>query len=44
MGFLDKVKGTAKQAVTPGAVEGGQVVVKIDPNDPQALLVWGVAN
>jgi hypothetical protein len=112
MGFLDKVKGTAKQAVSPGAqmaerdkitrinesgvearatvnsmretgtqlggghqiafeltvhpssgedysvsteqsmhdvtlqgiAEGGQVVVKIDPNDPQALLVWGVAS
>jgi hypothetical protein len=112
MGFLDKVKGTAKQAVTPGAqmaerdkimrinesgvearatvnsmretgtqlggghqiefeltvhpstgedysvsteqslhdvtlqgiVEGGQVVVKIDPNDPQSLLVWGAAS
>jgi hypothetical protein len=111
MGFLDKVKGTAKQAVTPGAqmaerdkimrinesgveahatvdsmretgtqlggghqiefeltvhpstgedysvstaqsmhnvtlqgiVQGAQVVVKVDPNDPQSLLVWGVA-
>ena len=112
MGFLDKVKGTAKQAVSPGAqmgerdkimrinesgvearatvnsmketgtqlggghqiefeltvhpsggedypvsteqslhdvtlqgiVQGGEVVVKIDPNDPQSLLVWGVAS
>jgi len=112
MGFLDKVKGTAKQAVTPGAqmgerdkimrinesgvearatvdsmretgtqlggghqiefeltvhpnagedyhvsteqslhdvtlqgiVEGGEVTVKIDPEDPQSLLVWGVAS
>jgi hypothetical protein len=112
MGFLDKVKGTAKQAANPGAqmgerdkimrinesgvearatvdsmretgtqlggghqiefeltvhpaggddyqvsteqsmhdvtlqgiVEGGEVVVKVDPDDPQSLLVWGVAS
>jgi hypothetical protein len=112
MGFLDKVKGTAKQAASPGAqvaerdkimrinergvegratvvsmretgtqlggghqiefqltvhpssgedyavsteqsmhdvtlqgiAEGGQVVVKIDPDDPQSLMVWGVAS
>jgi len=112
MGFLDKVKGTAKQAVSPGAqkgerdkimrlnefgvearatvnsmretgtqlggghqiefeltvhppsgedypvnteqsmhdmtlqgiAEGVEVVVKVDPADPQSLLVWGVAS
>ena len=112
MGFLDKVKGTAKQAVNPGGqkderekimridqsgvearatvdsmretgtqlggghqiefeltvhpssgddypvstqqsmhdvtlqgiVQGGEVVVKVDPSDPQSLLVWGVAS
>jgi hypothetical protein len=112
MGFLDKVKGTAKQAVNPvgqkgerdkimrinesgvegratvnsmretgtqiggghqiefeltvhpsggddyavsteqsmhdvtleGIAQGGEVVVKIDPSDPQSLLVWGVAS
>jgi hypothetical protein len=113
MGFLDKVKGTAKQAVSPGSqmgerdkimrinesgvdaratvvsmretgtqlggghqiefeltvhpsgggadypisteqsmhdatlqgiVQGGDVVVKVDPDDPQSLLVWGVAS
>jgi hypothetical protein len=112
MGFLDKVKGTAKQAVSPGAqknerdkimrinesgvearatvnsmretgtqlggghqiefeltvhptsgddyavsteqsmhdvtlqgiVEGGDVIVKVDPGDPQSLMVWGVAS
>src|ERR1700759_3645054 len=111
MGFLDKVKGTAKQAVNPGGqmkerdkiqkinasgvdatatvdsmeevgsqlggghqidfqltvhpaggadykvstsqsmhsqtlqgvAEGGKVIVKIDPDDPQSLLVWGAA-
>lgn len=111
MGFMDKLKGTAKQAVSPGAqmserdkimrinesgvdgratvkamrelgsqfgggrevefdltvhgadgadypvtmrqsiheqalagiAEGGEVVVKIDPDDPQSLLVWGAA-
>ena len=111
MGFLDKLKGTAKQAVSPGAqmgerdkimkinqsgvegrahvdsmtetgtqfggghqidfeltvhgadgdyqvktsqslhdqtlagiAAGGEVVVKIDPDDPQSLLVWGAAS
>ena len=111
MGFLDKLKGTAKQAFSPGAqmgerdkimrinqsgidgratvnsmrevgqqfggghqiefeltvdgpdgpyqvrtsqslhdqtlqgiAQGGQVVVKIDPEDPQSLLVWGPAS
>jgi hypothetical protein len=112
MGFLDKVKGTAKQAMSPGAqmgerdkiqrinqsgvearatvnsmresgtqlggghqiefeltvhpasgedyrvstsqsmhdatlqgiAEGGDVVVKVDPEDPQSLLVWGPAS
>jgi hypothetical protein len=27
-----------------GIAEGGQVVVKIDPDDPQSLLVWGAAS
>ncbi|MCW2953526.1 MAG: hypothetical protein JWQ48_2696 [Conexibacter sp.] len=27
-----------------GVAEGGQVVVKIDPDDAQALLVWGAAS
>jgi hypothetical protein len=112
MGFLDKVKGTAKQAMSPGGqmaerdkvtrinqsgvearatvdsmretgtqlggghqiefeltvhpasgddyhvstsqsmhdvtlqgiAEGGEVVVKVDPDDPQSLLVWGAAS
>ena len=26
-----------------GIVEGGEVVVKVDPGDPQSLLVWGLA-
>ena len=111
MGFMDKLKGTAKQAVSPGAqmnerdkimkinksgvdgratviameelgsqfgggkevqfeltvhgasgdypvqmkqsiheqalagiAPGGEIVVKIDPDDPQSLLVWGAAS
>jgi hypothetical protein len=31
-------------ATLQGIVEGGQVVVKVDPSDPQSLLVWGVAS
>jgi hypothetical protein len=27
-----------------GIAEGGEVVVKVDPSDPQSLLVWGVAS
>lgn len=26
-----------------GVTEGGRVVVKVDPDDPQSLLVWGAA-
>ena len=26
-----------------GVSEGGEVIVKIDPDDPKALLVWGAA-
>jgi hypothetical protein len=26
-----------------GITEGGKVTVKVDPDDPQSLLVWGVA-
>ena len=112
MGFLDKVKGTAKQAVSPGSqagerdkimrinesgvearatvdsmretgtqlggghqiefeltvhpssgddyavsteqsmhdvtlegiAQGGDVIVKVDPGDPQSLMVWGIAS
>jgi len=27
-----------------GIAAGGEVVVKIDPDDPQSLLVWGPAS
>src|SRR3954466_4421934 len=26
-----------------GIAEGGKVIVKIDPDDPQSLLVWGAS-
>jgi hypothetical protein len=32
------------QVTLEGIAEGGEVIVKIDPEDPQALLVWGVAS
>ena len=28
-------------ATLQGIVEGGSIIVKVDPEDPQALLVWG---
>ena len=27
-----------------GIVQGGDVIVKVDPGDPQSLMVWGVAS
>jgi len=26
-----------------GVAEGGNVIVKVDPDDPQSMLVWGAA-
>jgi hypothetical protein len=31
-------------ATLQGIVEGGEVIVKVDPDDPQSLLVWGAAS
>jgi len=31
-------------ATLQGISQGGQVVVKVDPQDPQALMVWGPAS
>ena len=31
-------------ATLQGIAQGGEVIVKIDPEDPQALLVWGPAS
>jgi hypothetical protein len=30
-------------ATLAGIAEGGEVIVKLDPDDPQSLLVWGPA-
>jgi hypothetical protein len=27
-----------------GIAQGGQVIVKVDPENPQSLLVWGAAS
>jgi hypothetical protein len=27
-----------------GVAEGGNIIVKVDPDDPQSLLVWGAAS
>jgi hypothetical protein len=27
-----------------GVQQGGQVIVKVDPDDPQSLMVWGAAS
>ncbi len=31
-------------ATLQGITRGGDVVVKVDPDDPQSLMVWGPAN
>ena len=36
-------KQTVHGATLEGVTEGGRIVVKIDPDDPQSLLVWGAA-
>jgi hypothetical protein len=34
---------TMHDVTLEGIAQGGLVIVKIDPDDPQSLLVWGVA-
>jgi hypothetical protein len=31
-------------ATLQGIAEGGRITVKVDPEDPQSLLVWGAAS
>ena len=31
-------------ATLQGVAEGREVIVKVDPDDPQSLLVWGAAS
>jgi hypothetical protein len=31
-------------ATLQGITEGGKINVKVDPDDPQSLLVWGAAS
>jgi hypothetical protein len=35
---------TMHDVTLKGITQGGQVIVKVDPDDPQALLVWGPAS
>jgi hypothetical protein len=35
---------TMHDVTLAGIAQGGQVIVKIDPDDPQSLLVWGIAS
>ncbi len=34
---------TMHEQTLQGLAEGGEAVVKVDPDDPQSLLVWGAA-
>ena len=31
-------------ATLQGVTEGASIIVKVDPDDPQSLLVWGAAS
>ena len=31
-------------ATLQGIAEGGNIIVKVDPEDPQSMLVWGAAS
>ncbi len=31
-------------ATMQGIAEGGNIIVKVDPENPQSLLVWGAAS
>jgi hypothetical protein len=31
-------------ATLQGITEGGKIIVKVDPDDPQSLLVWGASS
>jgi hypothetical protein len=31
-------------ATLNGITEGGKIIVKVDPDDPQSMLVWGAAS
>jgi hypothetical protein len=35
---------TMHDVTLAGIAQGGLVIVKIDPDNPQSLLVWGVAS
>ncbi|MHB8690936.1 MAG: hypothetical protein ACYDHH_06785 [Solirubrobacteraceae bacterium] len=30
-------------ATLQGIVEGGKIIVKVDPENPQSLMVWGAS-
>jgi hypothetical protein len=38
-----QVSQSMHEATLQGIGEGGNVTVKVDPDDPQSLLVWGAA-
>ena len=38
-----KVSQSLHDATLQGIAEGGTILVKVDPDDPQSLLVWGAA-
>jgi hypothetical protein len=41
--YTVSTKQTMHDATLAGVAQGGEVTVKIDPDDPQSLLVWGAA-
>jgi hypothetical protein len=39
-----QVSQSLHDATLQGVAEGGKILVKVDPEDPQSLLVWGAAS
>jgi hypothetical protein len=43
MAYQVHVSQSLHDATMQGITEGGKINVKVDPDDPQSLLVWGAA-
>jgi hypothetical protein len=39
-----QVSQSLHDATLQGVAQGGKILVKVDPEDPQSLLVWGAAS
>jgi hypothetical protein len=40
----ETVSQSLHDATLQGIAEGGKILVKVDPEDPQSMMVWGAAS